>query len=156
MFVTYKPPVQDGEEVEEQRWAFIPEEVNSFDAEAIEMATGWTYEEFLMYVQKGSMKARRTLLWILLRNIHRGLALRDVHISKSQLSVDYDKAEYAEIIKSIQEAPEQPGVNKEAIIDNLTAEMDRAPEPPDGMGKAHSVTGGGLIALPSHRSASTQ
>lgn len=155
MYVTYRPPVNDGEEQEEQKWYFSPDDVNNFDAEAIEGVTAMTWDEWMFNLQKGSVKARRALLWILLRHVHRGLQFRDVSITKRSLTVEFDKAEYAEMIENIEKSPDSPGANKEAVLERFHAEMDEAPEPPAESGKAPYVSVESGTPLPSHKSAST-
>lgn len=150
MYVTYTPAEGD-----KQEFIFNPNDINNFDAESIESVTGWDWDEFYMHLQKGSTKARRALLWVLLRAQHRGLQFRDVHFTKKQVEVEYDKAEIREIMENIRNAPDRPEVNKEATLEQFEQELEKAREVPDLEGKAHVEIAGGLIALPSHKSAVT-
>jgi hypothetical protein len=149
MYLTYKPADEDPQE-----FIFIPDEINSFDAEAIESATNWTWEEFMLKLQTGSFKARRALLWVLLRTVHRGLAFRDVKFNKNQVELEYDVDEMAKLIKQIKEQPDQDGFNKDAFIAQMEKEMETARPAPAESGKAQELIAGGLTYLPSHRSAS--
>jgi hypothetical protein len=148
MYVTYMP-----DEGDKQEFIFNPNDINNFDAESIESVTGWDWDEFYMHLQKGSTKARRALLWVLLRAQHRGLQFRDVQFKKKQLEVEYDKSEVQELIDNINASPERPDVDRQAILDQLDREMEKAREVPDMEGKAHVEIAAGLIALPSHKSA---
>jgi len=73
MYVTYKP-----EGSPEQRWEFDPSRVRSMEAELIEKRYGKSWDQFRGDVQSGSMKARRVLLWHLLRRDHHTLRFEDV------------------------------------------------------------------------------
>src|SRR5690348_10855217 len=111
MYLTYKPEGSDPQE-----FVFNPDDFSAFDAEAVESSTGWTWDEFLLHLRKGSVKARRTLLWTFLRRVHRGLHLRDVQFKNSEVKLEYDQDEMREILHSVEEAPDQPGVDKELLL----------------------------------------
>jgi hypothetical protein len=85
MFVTYKPA--DGDE---QQWTFKPQKFPSHEAEAIEHATGWTWDEFATQVVKGSIRARRALLWILLRRQHPVIKFADIAFTTDELELEMD------------------------------------------------------------------
>jgi hypothetical protein len=135
MYLTYQP---EGNEPEE--FIFNPNDFNTFDSEAVESATGWTWDEFLMNLRKGSVKARRTLLWTFLRRVHRGLQLRDVQFKNSEVKLEYDQEEMREIVQSVKEAPEQPGVDKETLLAGLEHEIAKARPAPGGEGKAQGAS----------------
>jgi hypothetical protein len=132
MYLTYKP---EGSE-EAQEFVFIPEDTNTFDSEAIESATGWTWEEFLMNLRKGSTKARRVLLWICTRRVHRGLQLRDVQFKQSEVKLEYDVNEMKQLREGVLESPDQPGIDKDLILAAMDAEIGKARPGPEGEGKA--------------------
>lgn len=73
MHVTYRP--EDGEE---QRWEFVPGRVRQSAAELVEKRFGKNWDIFCAGVQSGDSKARRVLLWHLLRQEHHTLRLEDV------------------------------------------------------------------------------
>lgn len=152
MYVVYKPT---GDE-EPQEWVFVPDDFNSFDAEAIETATGWSWDEFLMQLQKGSVRARRALLWVLLRQVHRGLQLKDVRFTPRELKVEYDIEELTAMKQDIIEAPDVPGTPKEPTLNYLDGQIAKARPAPGGEGKAQELPSVGSTPLPSHKSALTQ
>jgi hypothetical protein len=65
MFVTYTP--EGTPEGEGQRWEFNPDRVRQSVAEMIEKRFGANWDNFRQGVQSGNAKARRVLLWHLLR-----------------------------------------------------------------------------------------
>ena len=73
MFVTYKP--EDGDV---QDWEFRPNKVRQSEGEMIEKRFGGTWDQFVGAVQSGNLKARRVLLWHLMRRQHPALRLEDV------------------------------------------------------------------------------
>lgn len=154
MYVAYRPVGgAEDETPEAQEFVFIPGKCSNFDAESIESETGWTWDEFLMYLQKGSIKARRALLWILLRRVHRSIRFKDVRFTPAEVTVEYDAAELEETRRSVEDAPEQPGVDKQPLLDYLAGEIEKARPAPDGSGKAPELLGADSTGLPSHKSA---
>lgn len=73
MFVTYKP---EGEP--EHVWEFDPSRVRMSELEMIEKRAGEKTEPWLQSLQMGSARARRVLLWHLLRQDHPTLRFEDV------------------------------------------------------------------------------
>ena len=67
MFVEYDP--QDG--TGKQTWEFDPDDVLQSDAEEIEKAYGQAWEVWLHGLRIREAKARRVLLWQMLREKHR-------------------------------------------------------------------------------------
>lgn len=132
MYLTYQP---EGSE-EPQEFTFIPDDTNTFDSEAIESATSWTWEEFLMNLRKGSTKARRVLLWVCLRRVHRGLQLRDVSFQQKEVKLEYDVNEMVQLREGVLESPDQPGIDKALILAAMDAEIEKARPAPGGEGKA--------------------
>jgi hypothetical protein len=78
-----------------QEFEYVPQELLSFDAEAIEDVGGptWgTYEEFGVKLGGGNLKARRALLWIMLRRQNPRLRFTDlvVRVDEVRLAADAD------------------------------------------------------------------
>lgn len=142
MYVTYHPAGSE----EPTEFTFIPGKMNNFDAETIETATGWSWDEFLMNLQKGSVKARRTLLWILLRQQHRGLKLNDVRITPDEVKVEMDAGELSRLRDDIEQAPDQLGVDKDAVLAAIAIEIGKARPAPEG--KAQLVIEGESTSSP--------
>lgn len=63
MKVTYR----EAKDAEPRVWVFDPEEVPQSQAEMIEKRYGRNWDAFLQDVRQGSAKARKVLLWHLLR-----------------------------------------------------------------------------------------
>lgn len=61
-----------------QVWTFDAGRIRASEAEQIEKRYGDRWETFLSDVKGGSMRARRVLLWHLLRTAHPGLKYEDV------------------------------------------------------------------------------
>jgi hypothetical protein len=91
MFVTFRP---DGQV--QGRWEFVPGDVRQSEAELIEKRAGQSWEQFLATVQSGNSKARRVLLWHLLRTQggHHALRFEDVpDFRMSELKVEHSRSE---------------------------------------------------------------
>jgi hypothetical protein len=148
MYLTYRP-VGDPEP---QEFVFIPGKTNSFDSEAIENVTEWTWEEFLANLQKGSMKARRALLWVMLRRIHRGLRFKDVSCTPDEVKVEYDVYELTELRQNIEDS-NRSDEEKEPYLAYVDQEIAKARPAPDESGKAPELYVADGTGLPSHSSA---
>lgn len=136
MLLTYTPA--DGDE---QVFEFKPDDMLNHEAEAIEKRTDWTWDEFLVNLQKGSTLARRALLWTFLRRVHHTLRFEDVKFSRKELRLDYDLGELAEMREAVEKAPETPGVSKEAMLAALDAEMAKAlPDPGKARGNSDDAS----------------
>ncbi len=89
MLVTYSP---EGGEV--QRWEFDPGRVRQTEAVIIEKQYGENWEKFCADVQAGSIKARRVMLWHLIRREHHTLKFEDTpDFFTSELVVEHTAAE---------------------------------------------------------------
>lgn len=75
MHVTYKPEDQPEDAV--QRWEFDPGRVRQSDAEIVEKRYGQHWDAFRAGLLTGDSKARRVLLWHLLRRDHHTLRYED-------------------------------------------------------------------------------
>lgn len=88
MIVKYSPA--DGAE---QTWNYKAEDLPSIEAEDIEDAMGVTFDEFQVKLVTGGAKARRALLWTMLRRDNKTLKFNDVAFKMGELSVDFDADE---------------------------------------------------------------
>lgn len=88
MIVTYTP---DGDPV--QRWTFDPKHVIAGEAEAIEKRAESTWDEFQKAILSGSIRARRVLLWHLLKKAHPPLRFDDVTFRTGEVEVEFEKHE---------------------------------------------------------------
>lgn len=93
MWVEYKPedPATSGDG---GRWQFDPARVLGAHAEMIERRFGGTWEQFSVAVMRGSIKARRILLWYFRMRAHPGYRLEELpEFYTGELVVSFDVAE---------------------------------------------------------------
>lgn len=96
MWVTYRPEDQPEDAV--QRWEFNPKRVRTSDAEIIEKRYGANWDTWLNDVRSGSAKARRVLLWHLLRREHARLRYEDTpDFYMEELLVEHSVVELLEL-----------------------------------------------------------
>jgi len=89
VFITYKSEGNDP-----QIWEFDPNRVRASQAEMIEKRYGQPWDTFLRDLIKGSMLARRVLLWHLTRLQHHTLRYEDTpDFYSSELTVEFSRAE---------------------------------------------------------------
>lgn len=133
MIITYTPK---GEQP--QRFDYDSEDVRAKDAEQIEAKSGIPWESFGLLVQQGSMKARRVLLWHLLRQQHGTLRLDDVDFASKELSVEFNVKEYKEFREAVvRNASGIPAEQRENVLARVDAEIEKA-EAAEAEGKALS------------------
>lgn len=123
MDVTYKP--EDGSV---QRWSFNSGRVRQSEAEQIEAKAGTRYEEWVLDVQSGSARARRVLLWHLIRRDHPKFRFEDTpDFYVDELVVEYDAAELRELLGRLDD-PKAPvkGEAADRLRDLLAAEIAEA------------------------------
>jgi len=131
VLLTYIP--DDGEKRE---FSFRPRKLVSAEAEAIEDATGWTFDEFGQKFLAGSMKAKRAALWVLLKREHPTLKFRDLSITPDEVALDFEPDEAAALREQLAADdtidPEQRE-NILAILDEQIAQApkDETPSPTD-------------------------
>jgi hypothetical protein len=123
MWVTYRPDDQD-----EQEWWLHLDDIGDAEAEMIEARAGMDWEEWKARLIKGSTKARRALLWALLRRQHLALRYEDVHFSSRTLLVEFDAQEYGQMIQAIEKRTSKraPTDEERTSLDVLRAELETA------------------------------
>ncbi len=139
MHITYAPT--DGDT---QEWDFNADRVLSSQAEMIERKYGETWEQFCAGVQAGNMRARRVLLWHLLRLQHPALRYEDVpDFYASEVKVQYSVAELNDIRDRIAKA-HMPETQRDMAMSALDVEMTSAMEREEGKAPspASAPTGG--------------
>lgn len=140
MFVVYNPADGDPE-----RWEFHADQVMDVDAEAIEKAFTDTWDAFLMAVLKGGMRARRVLLWHLIKTTHPSLRFADLSSFRvGELKVEWDRDELAQMRSSLADEKKSQGVDastREVMLAYLDREIEQAPESGEP-GKARSKPSG--------------
>lgn len=93
---------------EKREWIWKPRDAPSFEAEALEDASGWDFPEFLQRFIAGSTRARRALLWVLLRREHPGLRFEQVSFTMGELADEYDDDEIAAARAALAEQESNP------------------------------------------------
>lgn len=141
MILTYTPADGDA-----QRFVFKPDDMLNSEAEAIEKRTGWTWAEFLEQTQKGSTLARRVLLWTFLRRTHHTLRFEDVSFRQSEVVLAFDIDEMTTMRAAVADAPDRPGIDKEAFLAFMDGEIAKAVETE---GKAPEKSGDSATSSPS-------
>lgn len=139
MIVTYSP---EGDEP--QRFEFEPDKVRSVQAEVIEKKFDGTWDAFRMAVLEGSVRARRVLLWHLLKTRHVTLRLEDVDFAVGELVVEMTRAELVEFRDATVKASGITEEQREQALARLDAEIATAPG--DVEGKARSKKNASVTA----------
>ena len=93
MWIYYEPADQD-----KQEWWISLDDLGDVEAEMIEHRSGYPWAEFHGKLLQGDIRARRSLLWTLLRRQHHTLRYEDVHFRTGQLRVELDAREQGEIV----------------------------------------------------------
>lgn len=133
MFVIYTPAEGDA-----QRWEFLPGKVLDVEAEAVERAFHpGTWDEFVTAVMKGGARARRLLLWHLIKRDHPSLRLDDLQpIAMGELQIEFSRDEVMEIRDSMaKESMDE--ATRERVLSHLDGLIAEAPVGSDS-GKARS------------------
>lgn len=112
-----------------QHWLFDPDDVDFDEAERIETAMGTTsrdtWDQFVAGVMDAKVRARRVLLWHLLRrtNPDYPMAFADTPNAKmGQLTVELGTSEIAKLASRFEAAPLAPA-SKAAALQRLTEEF---------------------------------
>jgi hypothetical protein len=92
----YKPEGTDSHE-----WDFDPAKLHDVEAIEIEKRTGMTYGEFGQQFMKGSILARKALLFVLLKRATPTLRWNEVQFTVGEIDVDFDAEEKAQIVEAL-------------------------------------------------------
>lgn len=132
MDVTYTP---EGETA--QTWNFNSGRVRTVEAEQIEARSGMRYEEWVLAIQAGGARARRVLLWHLMRRDHPKLRFEDTpDFYMDELVLEYDATELRELLARLDDPSielDEEAASKVRVL--LTAEIEAAESRGD-LGKA--------------------
>lgn len=121
MDVTYKP-----EGGEAQSWNFQAGEVTMTEAERIEQHAGCVWDEWVNRLQSGSARARRVLLWHLMRRQHPMLRYEDTpDFRVSELSIEYDAVELQRMLDGLDSLPADDDT-KATVRSTIEAELEKA------------------------------
>ena len=156
MHVIYAP--EDPADGERQEWDFDPKRIRSDRAERMEKEFKGTWDEFVAALSTGNTKARRVLLWDLLRLKHPTLQLRDVpNFFTGEVVVEQTFAELSETRKRVDKMPldDEERRQTNAAFEMLLAEArerEGIPDEPDVIdGEATEVDGPGKAVRPRSR-----
>lgn len=120
MFLTYRP--DDGDE---QRWDFDASQVLASQAEPIEASYKAGWDPFMVDVLTGVVRARRHLLWHLLRTEHPALRYEDVpDFRLGQVEVEFDRGE----LTAMRERLAAGGQLTAEQLAHIDGEIAQAPE----------------------------
>lgn len=123
MFITYRP---DGDPEQTQNWDFDPGRVRSVEAEMIEKRYGANWDQWRNDVRAGSAKARRVLLWHLLRRAHHTLRFEDTpDFYMDELLVEHSVVELLELRDRLQKV-NLPESDREQMMTTLDIEITEA------------------------------
>lgn len=140
MRIIYAPT--DGEKHE---WIWKPALAPSSEAEALEEVTDWPFPEFLTRFIAGSTRARRALLWVLLRRDHPRLQFEQVRFTMGELADEYDDDEVAAARAALDEQGSNPDDPLDDAARQRLAEVlaaDAGTEPGKGTGAADAPVNG--------------
>lgn len=131
MKFVYSP---EGEPV--QSWTYNPRKVRASEAEMLERRVNMPWDQFNQQLAQGSVLCRRALLWHFLTKTHPTLKFEDVDFAIGELTLKYDRSEYALIRKNVEETTLPAGTPEEAR-EAVLAQLDvAAQDAEDPEGKA--------------------
>jgi len=123
VLLTYTP--DDGEKRE---FSFRPRKLVSAEAEALEDATGWTFDEFGQKFLAGSMKAKRAALWVLMKREQPTLKFRDLSITPDEVALDFESDEAAALREQLAADDTIDAEQRENVLAVLDAQIAQAPK----------------------------
>lgn len=125
MWVTYKPEDQPDDAA--QRWEFNPDRVRTSEAEIIEKRYGANWDTWRNDVRAGSARARRVLLWHLIRRQHPHLRYEDTpDFLMVELLVEHSVAELLELKERLAKVKLDDESTREQMITALDIEITEA------------------------------
>lgn len=115
MLITYRPDGGD-----ERTWPYKPSDLPYEDAERLEDLLDCTFDEFKAKVVRGGLKARRALLWLLLRRENAKLRFTDVQLRRTgELLVEWDADEIAQMRATTLDAEDLEEADRDAFLETL-------------------------------------
>jgi hypothetical protein len=134
MWVTFTPEGGD-----KRDWHFVADDVWEDDAEAIEKAAGVAWDQWRNELRRGASRARRSLLWHLLRQDHPGLRFEDLQrYRKGELVVEFDVAELQVMRQNFLDSPRLTEDERHDLVADVDKEIAKAREKFGEPGKAPS------------------
>ena len=138
MRLTYSP-----EGATPQTWDYDPAKLLSSEAIAIEKATGMEFDgEYQASLLKGSIAARRALLWVLLKRGEPTLKFEQIDPPTGAMALEYTRPELVDLREKVLSSPLIEDADRYPVleaIDQQLAEMEPVDEAPKA--PAESVSG---------------
>jgi hypothetical protein len=133
MLLNYTPPGAD-----KQVFPYDPEKLMSSEAEAIEKVTHLTYSEFGLELIKGSVTARRALLWVLLKRKDPQLRHAQVDFPAGAVELEYEQHELKKIREGVENDADMSDADRvialkeldQLILDQMASAEEAAPKAP--------------------------
>jgi hypothetical protein len=142
VIITYSPA--DGES---RRWDWDPSAVRMVDAE--DMMTKWgkpSWDAFRIDVLQGSPRARRVLLWHLLRKDDQSLVFDSLDVAMGEVTVEMTRTELVEVRDTVTAMGGLDETQREMALAALDAQIAEADE--DTAGKAPLPIGANSTGSP--------
>jgi hypothetical protein len=119
-----------------QEFSFVPDDVPQSQAEMVEKRYGKSWDDFLQDVRGGNAKARKVLLWHLLRQTHHTLRFEDTPDFKmGSVKVSFDVEELSVIRERVLKA-NLSEEDREAVLTALDIDLTEAMGEPAGKAEA--------------------
>jgi len=123
MILTYAP-----EGAEPRKWPVEPAKMMTSEAEAIEKVTGMTWDEFGLALVKGSVVARRALLWVMLKRSEPTLRHNQIDPPVGSLTLEYERPELEAMREEVLKSTETDEDMRELALGMLQTELDALPD----------------------------
>jgi hypothetical protein len=122
VFVVYTP-----ENGDPNAWEFNPRRVRSSQAILIENRYGKQWDVFVADLMRGSMSARRVLLWHLIRQTHATLRFEDTpDFFPEELVVEFSRAELVSMREAVDENSGISDEDKAIMLSAIDTEIEKA------------------------------
>lgn len=139
MLLIYTP-----ESGERREWQFQPYEAWSFETELVESVGGqmWiSWDGFLSLLRVDNTKAKRALLWVMLRRDKPDLRFVDLVTKAKEITIGLDVDERADLRRRLDDPEETwTQAERELAEDALSEYPDYEPEPERELGKEQPST----------------
>jgi hypothetical protein len=114
MLVNYTP-----EGAEKRTWTYSPDKMMASEVEAIEKVTHMTYAEFSIDLVKGSVTARRALLWVLLKRTEPTLRHAQVDFPFAAVEMEYEQHELKQIREGVEGDADMADADRGTVLREL-------------------------------------
>lgn len=126
MLLVYQP---EGSE-EPQVFPYDPRKLMSVERELVEKLTGFDYATWTQKVMVGHSRARRSLLFVMLKRQHPKLRFDDVDFAWDELTIQHSRQEYDSIIDQVESNIDLTPAEKAVALEKLRMERETAYDDP--------------------------